>query len=361
MLSVTNGSLVDVGTMAAGLVSGSEGQAAVRGVGSLLRVRDHLWLGGGSAGPGGLGTVSADSGGVINVLHTGGVNPALTTIYAGGGKVSLAAGGSLVTTGSVSNAGQIILDDGQVEALNVSMPTTGVLTGSGRLITMLQSNGSVDPGSAVAPIGTFEIEGNYLEFGSGRIFVDLGYDGNGSPACDLLTVSGPVTLAGALELRTDPLSPPPPGAVYTIVTGTSVTGTFSTVGWNGNSPMAGEAQVIYLPGAVQVVVAGSPSAVGPGVDAEPGTELRFARSVGGGGDLGFELELPAAASVQVKVYDIRGRVVATLQEGELAPGQHLLGDTSGSRRLASGVYIARALVTRDRRTEVLTARAVVVR
>ncbi|MBE0567316.1 MAG: hypothetical protein IH621_15260 [Krumholzibacteria bacterium] len=356
VLSVGGGGAVDVGAMAVGVVAGALGEAAVHGPGSLLQVRDSLWIGGGFAGSGGFGTVTADSGGVINVLHTGGVNPALTTIYAAGGALELTDGGSLVTPGNVSNSGGILLDQGLVQAASVTMTTTGAVAGNGRVAATMYSNGILDPGAGTTPYGTLEVDGAYVEFGAGRLVVDLGDDGSG--AGDLLAVGGAATLAGALDLRTDPDAPPQSGQVFVILTAAGVAGAFSTVTWNG-APLADEAEVEYLPDAVRVVMDGPLSAVDPG--AEEDTVLRFTRAAGGGGDLAFALDLPAAATVRIKVYDLRGREVATLQDGELGPGRHLLGDGGRGRRLASGVYIARALIAQDRRTQVLTARSVIVR
>jgi hypothetical protein len=53
------------------------------------------------------------------------------------------------------------------------------------------------------------------------------------------------------------------------------------------------------------------------------------------------LDLPRAGEVSLRVYDIRGRLVRTLHDGQLTEGRHelvWLGDDDAGRALASGVY-----------------------
>ncbi len=53
------------------------------------------------------------------------------------------------------------------------------------------------------------------------------------------------------------------------------------------------------------------------------------------------LDLPRAGEVSLRLYDIRGRLVRTLHDGQLAEGRHELvwfGDDDTGRALASGVY-----------------------
>ena len=87
--------------------------------------------------------------------------------------------------------------------------------------------------------------------------------------------------------------------------------------------------------------------------------LRLA-PVGSLRDPAFALELPEEASVQVKVYDFAGREVATLFDGVLGPGQRRFDLQSATRRLASGTYFARALVLSGERTDIRSARAILV-
>jgi hypothetical protein len=49
--------------------------------------------------------------------------------------------------------------------------------------------------------------------------------------------------------------------------------------------------------------------------------------------------VPTASQVTIKVYDVRGREVATLVDGQLGPGYH--SATVNGAELASGVYFCR--------------------
>jgi hypothetical protein len=55
--------------------------------------------------------------------------------------------------------------------------------------------------------------------------------------------------------------------------------------------------------------------------------------------LGLELELPAAGPVELSVYNLAGRRVATLHQGLLSAGHHRLDWQPGTG--ASGVYLVR--------------------
>lgn len=55
-------------------------------------------------------------------------------------------------------------------------------------------------------------------------------------------------------------------------------------------------------------------------------------------------DLPRSAPVTVQVFDLRGRLVATLHEGELPAGRHRVvwtGDDRSGRQAATGVYVVR--------------------
>ncbi|MBD3366653.1 MAG: T9SS type A sorting domain-containing protein [Candidatus Eisenbacteria bacterium] len=80
-----------------------------------------------------------------------------------------------------------------------------------------------------------------------------------------------------------------------------------------------------------------------GVVSEPGTlSLAFPSPVRG--VCRFELSGPVGSPVTARVYDVSGRVVATLFEGRLDRSSmtiHWNGTSDGGRRVASGVYLTR--------------------
>ena len=62
------------------------------------------------------------------------------------------------------------------------------------------------------------------------------------------------------------------------------------------------------------------------------------------GAMAFTLDLPTAGVAAVEVFDLRGRRVAVVQRGSLAPGRHTLnwsGAAATGGRVAPGVYLAR--------------------
>jgi len=73
----------------------------------------------------------------------------------------------------------------------------------------------------------------------------------------------------------------------------------------------------------------------------PTSRLEFA--VGGpqpfGDRTSLRLELPAAATISIEVFDVQGRRVGDRVAGRFAPGHHEL--PLDAARLASGVYFAR--------------------
>jgi hypothetical protein len=77
---------------------------------------------------------------------------------------------------------------------------------------------------------------------------------------------------------------------------------------------------------------------------------------------GLALELPRAAEVTVRVYDILGRERAMLADGPRAPGAHrfaLRGNGGGS--LPNGIYFARAELRMGGATQVRTTRVALIK
>ncbi len=353
-LQVLGGSLVDVGTLAAGVVTGATGQAAVSGPGSRLVVRDNLWLGGGFGGPGGTGSLEIDQGALVEVLHTGGVNPAATNIYENGTLIA-ATGGRLETSGYVWNRNLLGLRGGAVAADFVTLVPTGHLDGWGDLEADLNNSGRIDPHGDGVAFGTIEVDGGLTLLAQSRYRADLGQPAG--QQYDRLVIAGHAALDGTLELRSGPGFLGDPGDAYAILACASRSGTFADVTWNG-APLDGEVEIVYAPSGVTVVVPGGTTAVEPGGSAIARVSFAPSRV---GGLLQFALALPEAAVVEARVFDVRGREVGLLARGALPAGMHHLEPLTGSRDLPSGVYFARAVVRAGARTETLAARTVLVR
>ena len=73
-------------------------------------------------------------------------------------------------------------------------------------------------------------------------------------------------------------------------------------------------------------------------------ELRAAGANPARGDMTFAMSVPRFARIEVRIFDLGGRTVRRLIDGDLAPGEHALtwdGADEGGRRPGAGVYFVR--------------------
>jgi hypothetical protein len=175
---------------------------------------------------------------------------------------------------------------------------------------------------------------------------------------DLIVTSGYSVLGGTLDLRTLQGDTPQVGDTLAVMVGAPFLGSFANVTVNGHSA-AGQVVVLVNPG-VWVAVVGAVTGVGetPPAGAGSPAELRFA-GMGGPREAALGLDLPAAATVRVALYDVTGRQVAVLADGELGRGRHRFELTRMG--LGSGMYFARAVVAGTGGARVLATRVVVLR
>jgi outer membrane protein assembly factor BamB len=102
------------------------------------------------------------------------------------------------------------------------------------------------------------------------------------------------------------------------------------------------------------------SSIGEGIEGETGIWFRREADRSGSSTASFEWNLPAASEVELSVFDIRGRRIATLARGPFAAGHHRAvwdGRLPGSGSAASGMYFARLMAGRT----VLTEKVVIVK
>ena len=100
----------------------------------------------------------------------------------------------------------------------------GALSGSGSVVANVDNTaGQVDPGAAETA-GVIAITGTYTQGASGALNIDIG--GTRSGQFDRLTVSGPVTLDGTLNVGLINGFTPSIGEEFVIVTSSGVSGTF---------------------------------------------------------------------------------------------------------------------------------------
>jgi len=179
----------------------------------------------------------------------------------------------------------------------------------------------------------------------------------GHTAQDAIIALGTIACAGTLDLRPLLGDTPVVGDTFTVISAGSVTGTFADVSFDGH-PGAGIVKPLYRAGDVRVAVIGAVTAVGGDGGAALPAALRFAAE-GAPRATALALDLPGPATVRVAVFDVAGRQLATLADGELGAGRHRFE----LARVApgSGMYFARAEVTDAHGTHAFATRAVVLR
>jgi hypothetical protein len=138
------------------------------------------------------------------------INFAGTYNVSGSTKVSsgdLALQGANVTVGTTAASAFQILSGGTLSGYG---SITGLVLNSGTV-----APGSVDPVSGAKTTGTFVIQGDYTQYGSGVLYVKTL-----AGSCDQLRVSGLVTLGGWLDVDYTP------GTSAQVLTFGSITGTW---------------------------------------------------------------------------------------------------------------------------------------
>jgi len=176
-----------------------------------------------------------------------------------------------------------------------------------------------------------------------------------------LAVAGHADLAGTLAVDAIGDFVPAKGDTYLLMTFASRSGEFTNA-----FPLvvAGmDLEPVWRPQSLVLQVTGGVPVVDDPTSALP-TRLSFAARRTPDGPALLVLSLPAASTVDVVVFDLAGRRVASLVHQPEPAGVHEYrwnGAGDGGGRVASGVYLARAQVTAAGRPATLVARVVVVR
>ncbi len=278
------------------------------------------------------------------------------------GRVTVGAACSLVVNGPYTQAGTNPAGhnydgSGWTEVNGVLWPLAaaplaiegGTLLGNGTVAASVHSGGRIDPGSSV---GRLTIDGLYTQTSAGVLYCELG--GRNQGEYDHLQVNGPAELAGTLWIRVLDGFTPVAGDTFQVLSCESLTGAFEV---QFGSPGIGlQYEIQYHDTYVTVVFYEDVSAApdpehdpqfdpGDDVSAIPAQLALQARPVSGGADLW--MALPAPAAVDLSIYDMGGRRLATLASGDQPAGLHPFrwdGRDEQGQPLASGVYFARARV-----------------
>ncbi len=356
-VDVRSGAIVAVRYIYLGASGTGSGRITVTGAGSALHAVGPVDVGGGGIAAG-TGALEVDDGGVVEVL-AGGAGVPVTTIHAAGGTLTLRGGGRFTTTGQLEVHDSVHLEDGEIHANQINVSSSGQLAGYGRLSARLQNAARLVPASETGSFGTLRLTGDFVQTGNGHFHVKLGTTSAGDPVSDTLVASGLAALGGTLDLELDPSFLRTVGDTFTVLTCRARLGGFSSVTWNGN-PLSGQAAVVYGDSSVRIAITAGTNDVGPGAGIDQVAAIRFV-ALAGGVAPAFELDLPEAARVEVRVFDVGGREVARLLDAALAGGRHRLDAFAGGWRPASGVYFARAVIRANGTPVVRTARAVLTR
>ncbi len=291
----------------------------------------------------GLGTLRIPSGGF---LHSG-----FTVI--GGGRIE----------GDLTNEGEIILAGGeQLDFAGRLTQRTGKVTGAGILHVLpgasLLARGLIEPEIVLEGSLAFHVSPSRISSAGGirapsNATMNFNIGSRSSGRWDTLAVTGTATLDCALALRTGPITFPQLGDTLTIITASSVIGTFRSVTVNG-APGAGQVALLYTPTSVKVVRVGAIT----GVEPEALRELRLT-SIGTLRRPTFAISLAEPSRVRMVAYDVSGREKAVLVDGLLPAGTtDVPVPGTGS---PSGILFVRAEISGPSGTRVLRTRALKLR
>ncbi|MDF2383520.1 autotransporter-associated beta strand repeat-containing protein [Nostoc ellipsosporum NOK] len=217
----SGGTTVTGGTLTAGVANAfGTGTLTVTAPGA-VNLANFATTVGGLAGDGGIALGSA----VLTVNSTGA--SAYSGVLSGTGRLVKSGAGTLTLNGANTYTGSTTINDGLLVvngslAGSVTIGATGRIGGSGR-VGALTVSGIVAPGNS---IGTLNVNGG-LTFAAGST-----YQVEVSPAglSDQIVATGAVTInGGAVSVLTGGQTNFLPLTTYTILSGSSVTGTFGSV------------------------------------------------------------------------------------------------------------------------------------
>jgi autotransporter-associated beta strand protein len=186
-------------------------------------------------------TVDGSYAGLINTLASGAMNKQ--------GAASLNFTGTLAQHTVSVDSGVLRVNTVNFQMLGIggllTVQTGGTLGGTGTIIGNVTNFGTVNPGNS---IGTLTIHGDYLQATGSSLIIEL------SPPtqADHLIVTGPVVIQSGATLALQPdFGTYPSEFIIEIVTGGSVTGTFSTV---TTTLPSFSARVVYFPAEIDLIL-----------------------------------------------------------------------------------------------------------
>jgi hypothetical protein len=219
----------------------------------------------------------------------------------------------------------------------------GALTGTGTVVGTVTNLGLVSPDNATNGL---KIQGDYHQLSAGQL--SIGIAGSALNQFGHLNVTGNATLDGIVAVAATGGFVPATGQNFQVMAFASRSGQFSQMQSDPSLQMA----PVYNPANIMLQTV---SALGV-IDGSIPAEVRFYSR-----GTGFGLELPQAAEVSVRAFDVTGREVAVLADGPRAAGIYHLQLANAGGTLPSGLYFARATLRMSKRSEVRTAKLAFVR
>jgi hypothetical protein len=160
-------------------------------------------------------------------------------------------GGTVVVTGAETYTGTTSLAGGTLEvdgALASSVDVTGgALQGTGSIAALVAKSGTVAPGTAAEPFGALHVAGD-AAFGGGTLSLQADASSTSSA---MLAIGGNATVAGTVAIDFGDAAPAV-GSVYTLLTASSIEGTFAV-----SLPAGVFGQLAYTGGSVTLEITDS--------------------------------------------------------------------------------------------------------
>jgi hypothetical protein len=254
------------------------------------------------------------------------------TVEAGGngisgpGTLTNTEGGTIgVEEGADLDVGQLDNGDGfdsvvpELASITVIAKSAGEKTlGQPATVTapVINNHGRIAPGQREG-IGTLHLVGHLTQHAAG----DLDFDLAGTVADSLhdqLTIDGDATLGGELTVRLQPDYWPAVGQEFTVLSTTgSITGSIAVI----NQP-AGATFSLRQESQRLVLVADQVTGVSPVPQPATGFQLAAAYPNPFNPSTTLSFDLPRELPVQLRIYDVSGRLVRELLRGETRPAGH---------------------------------------
>ncbi|MDP2852034.1 MAG: hypothetical protein Q8O23_01380, partial [Gallionella sp.] len=177
---------------------------------------------------GGAGTLTNASGATLRTGFTGSTEAGsiINANVTNQGTMDVTAGVSISSLASNNGTINLSTSNPTLTLSSGALSNTGIIQGGGTInlaAATLTNNGTISPGVGAGNTATLGITGNLAQGAGGQINMDI----NGAGAYDVLAVTGTVNLAATGSTLN--IAGSQPAGSYTVITGSSVSGTFSTI------------------------------------------------------------------------------------------------------------------------------------